>query len=510
MSRSAPGLVLHADVELRPGPGPVRYLDVRAVNLLGDDSVGGVVLTLHDATDRRNAAEELSRQAFHDSLTGLANRALFRDRLQQALLRSARSGLDPAVLFLDLDGFKKVNDSMGHEAGDALLAILSARIEQSVRSQDTVARLGGDEFAILIEESDSPVDDAITAADRVISAVSQPAPIGDREIVLSASIGIDIGGLLVDASAVLRNADIAMYRAKGAGKGRWVLFDSTMRAVALERLELEIDLARALDAGQFRLEYQPVLSLETGVVAGFEALLRWDHPTYGSMPPGSFIPIAEETGQIVAIGAWALREACRQSAEWRRSTPERVVRMGVNVSGVQVAHPALVGHVADALRDSGWGAEDLVLEMTESVLVADPVGSARRLQELRGLGVQIAIDDFGTGYSSLSYLRQFSVDILKIDQSFVNSISEQDGLPALIRGRIDLGRTLDLDVVAEGIELADQLHILREAQCPFGQGFLFARPLRPEAAFALLDGTATVGGVDGLDSRGGLTSAVVG
>ena len=310
-SLMAPGEVLVAELDLASDIGRVSCLDVRIVNRLADPDVEGIVLSLHDATGRRVAAEELRRRAFLDSLTGLANRALFQDRLEQALRRSGRSSLDPAVIFLDLDGFKKVNDSMGHEVGDAVLVALGERIRRAVRPEDTVARLGGDEFAVLVEGSREPVADAIAAARRVLSALSAPVQVGGREWSLAASMGIDVGTPSVDASTVLRNADIAMYRAKAAGKGRWVVFDPTMRAVALERLELEIDLDVALEREEFRLLYQPVIDLGSDAVVGFEALIRWQHPTYGSMPPGASCRSPRTPGRSSpsAAGRWRRRVA---------------------------------------------------------------------------------------------------------------------------------------------------------------------------------------------------------
>ncbi|HEX2577713.1 MAG TPA: EAL domain-containing protein [Aquihabitans sp.] len=493
-----PDEVHHLELALAGDDRTVRHLDGRAVNRIDDPAVGGVVITLHDATERRVAAEALRRQAFHDSLTGLANRALFRDRLEHALQRRARSGLDPAVIFLDVDGFKRVNDSMGHEAGDALLVTLAERISRSVRSDDTVARLGGDEFAILIEERVDAVAEAAAAADRIIASVSEPIDLGDRTISLSASLGIEVGDPLADASSVLRNADIAMYRAKAAGKGRWVVFDPSMRDHALEQVELEVALGSALERHELVLQYQPFVDLPSGTVTGFEALLRWEHPQHGTLLPEAFVPAAEETGLIVDIGAWVLHEACGTAGAWRRRHPERTdLTIAVNVSGVQLARPQIVDQVAEALVASGLDAHHLVLELTESVLVADPGRVARRLTDLRALGVRVALDDFGTGYSSLNHLRQFPVDILKIDRSFVGDISGDPDheLPALVRGLIDLGRTLDLEVVAEGIEEPGQLRRLRDGACRVGQGFLLARPLSALDAEQLLLGAALLGGL---------------
>ena len=494
---ATPGEVHLAEVALDAPRDEVRVLDARAVSLLGDPDVRGVVVTLHDATERKDAAEELTHQAFHDPLTGLANRALFRDRLDQALRRAVRSGLDPAVIFLDVDGFKKVNDSLGHEAGDALLVALTERVTHTVRPEDTVARLGGDEFAVLIEEAPDPLATAVATAEHILAALGLPLVLGGETVVLSASLGIEVGHPPADPSSVLRNADVAMYRAKSSASDGWVAFDPSMRAQAQQRLHLETDLAFALERGELRVVYQPVVELATGLITGFEALLRWDHPIDGPIAPDVFVPVAEDTGLIVPIGAWVLREACAAVMSWPvERHVDRPLRVGVNVSGVQIAHPDLADHVARALASSGMPAELLVLEITETALIGDPEAGAAHLAELRRMGIRFAIDDFGTGYSSLSYLRQFPVDILKIDRSFVAGISEQDGLPAILRGVLDLGRTLGLDIVAEGIEQADQLARLQEGRCRFGQGYLFARPLPSPAVAELLARTDTLGPAD--------------
>ena len=393
-------------------------------------------------------------------------------------------------MYLDIDGFKSVNDSLGHEAGDRVLREVASRLVAAVRTGDTVARLGGDEFAILVEESNHPLDEASTIADRVLQSFEAPVALDGQRIVLSASIGIVIGDSGSTSSSMLRDADIAMYRGKATGKARWTLYDPAMRAAAVERLELESDLYQALDDNQFRLVYQPIVELETERVVGFEALLRWHHPTRGVIVPDVFIPIAENNGSIVAIGAWVLAEACRTGAEWHRRHPDLHLSMAVNLSGRQIASADVVEHVRAALRQSGLPPASLVLELTETALVKDAVTASQRLRELRELSVKLAIDDFGTGYSSLSYLRQFPVDIIKIDRSFVESICDRDAVPAIVRGLLDLGKTLNLEIVAEGIELGVQRDSLRDEHCDFGQGFLFARPLSARDAGELLDSIA--------------------
>ena len=446
-----------------------------------------MVINLRDITDRKQAEQELSFNAFHDSLTGLANRALFNDRLEHALTRTARTGLDVAVVYLDLDGFKMINDTRGHEAGDRVLREVAARLTSVVRSSDTVSRLGGDEFAILIEGSPGVLDEAETLAERVLQSLTVPFIVDLQHVVLSASIGIALGDIACNASSMMRDADIAMYRAKTTGKAKWALYEPGMRTAALERLELDSDLHHAVDRAQLRLAYQPIVALESNKLVGFEALLRWDHPALGVVEPDAFIPLAESNGTIVEIGRWVLDEACQTAARWRHAYPAANLTMAVNLSARQIVTAELVEHVADALERSGLPPASLILELTEGVLVQDPNTAAQRLQELRTLGVRLAIDDFGTGYSSLSYLRQFPIDILKIDRSFTNTITDRSHPPAIVRGLLELAKTLEMETVAEGIELDVQLDSLRDQQCDYGQGFLFAKPLEDADAALLVD-----------------------
>lgn len=484
---SSPGKVFEIEVQVRHAEGHLIWLAIRMVNRLADPDVQGVVLNLHDVTDRKAVEDELSRQAFHDGLTGLANRVLFVDRVDHALRRSARSGLNPAVIYLDLDGFKYVNDSLGHGAGDQLLRAVGDRLVAALRPGDTVARLGGDEFAILIEESSRPEVEGVAVAERVVQALTIPIDLSERAMTVSTSIGIAIGDSDATALTMLRDADVAMYQAKTSGKARWVVFDGEMRSAAVERLELENDLIGALDAGQLRLVYQPVVDLETDAIVGFEALLRWDHPRLGLILPDRFIPIAEQTGLIIPIGRWVLETACKMAKSWQRQFPRVLpLTMAVNVSAKQLADPDFGRYVAESLARSGLSASSLVLEITESVLIEDPTSAAEHLHELHRLGLRLAIDDFGTGYSSLSYLRQFPIDILKIDRSFINTITRREEVPAIVRGLLDLGRTLELETVAEGIEADAQHEALRDEHCALGQGFLFARPLPPDEAELLL------------------------
>ncbi len=483
---SSPGVVLDGEICVRRPDDVEVWLSTRAVNLLDDPVVGGIVVNVHDVTGRKRAEDELVHQAFHDSLTGLANRALFRDRVAHSLSRRSRSGFDPAIIYLDLDGFKNINDGLGHEAGDRVLKEVADRLTAVVRSGDTVARLGGDEFAILVEESGHVYVEAEAIADRTLSAMAVPIALDDRTVTLSASLGIAHGDSLATASSLLRDADVAMYQAKTTGKARWVLYESAMRTTAVERLQLESDMARMVNDDQLMLVYQPVVELESNRIVGFEALVRWEHPVLGTVMPDQFIPIAEENGMIIAIGEWVLRAACRTAAGWRDRHPDALT-MAVNLSARQLAAPELLAQVQNALQEADLDPAALVLEMTETALVQDPTLAANKLQELRTLGVRLAIDDFGTGYSSLSYLRQFPIDILKIDRSFINMIVDREQVPAIVRGLLDLGRTLQLETVAEGIESGAQLAQLRDERCTLGQGFLFARPLRAEEAERLLD-----------------------
>jgi diguanylate cyclase (GGDEF)-like protein/PAS domain S-box-containing protein len=369
--RSTNGVVSTGEVRTAESDGSDRWFGVRATNLSDDPVIGGIVLNLRDITARKVAEEELSHSAFHDSLTGLANRALFHDRLEHALERTARSGLNVAVVYLDLDDFKTINDSRGHEAGDQVLGEVAVRLSRAVRTADTVSRLGGDEYAILTMESPRALDEAQTIAERVLQSLTEPFMIGAERVVLSASVGIAVGDNSCTASSMMRDVDVAMYKAKTTGKSKWALYEPSMRAAALDRLEMENDLRQAVDSHQLRLVYQPIVELRSNQVVGFEALLRWDHPTRGVVEPDTFIPIAESNGSIVAIGRWVLEEACRTAAEWHRTYPSTPVTMAVNLSARQIATRDIVDHVAAALEHSGFSAASLILEMTESVLVHD-------------------------------------------------------------------------------------------------------------------------------------------
>jgi diguanylate cyclase (GGDEF)-like protein/PAS domain S-box-containing protein len=470
--------------------GDRRQFEILMTNLLDEEHVGGIVLNARDVSERKAFEAQLTHQAFHDAVTGLANRALFAERVRHAIARSRREERGCAVLFLDLDDFKEINDSLGHAAGDEVLIEVARRLDSAVRGADTAARFGGDEFAVLLEDVETSQDAADTA-ERVLEALSLPLRAGHKELTLRCSLGISVQSAdrVAGADEMIRDADAAMYIAKRDGKGGYRLFEPEMHEGVLERLELRTDLQRAITAGQLELYYQPVVRLEDGGISGFEALLRWNHPERGMVPPDQFIPIAEETGLIVPIGRWVLREGCRHATRVLASMPGQTPSIAINLSLKQIHQSDIVADVRDALADSGLDPERLTLEITETVLMADTEHAVERLCELKELGVRLALDDFGTGYSSLSYLSKFPVDILKMDRSFLGKDASPEAAD-LAHAVIALGATLDLEVVAEGIELAEQWETLRDLGCDLGQGYLFSRPMDADATLAFLANSA--------------------
>jgi diguanylate cyclase (GGDEF)-like protein/PAS domain S-box-containing protein len=444
-----------------------------------------------DITGRKLAEKRLLHDAFHDSLTGLPNRALFLDRLGMVIAHSQRLGSHPySVLFLDLDRFKNVNDSLGHHVGDELLIAVARRLESLLRPGDTVARLGGDEFAILLNDVTDGTQ-ATRVAQRVNRELAQPFNLRGHEVFVTMSLGIALGSSCEyeRAEDVLRDADTAMYRAKAAGKDRSVLFDRNMHDRAVALLQVENDLRRALEREEFEVHYQPIVSLATGKLDAFEALLRWNHPVRGLLHPESFIAIAEDTGLIVPIGWWVLREACRQLAEWQALYPsDPPVPVSVNLSGKQFMQADLIKRLKKILRETDVRMGSLHLEMTESTIMDHGDAALAKLSQLRDLGVKLYIDDFGTGYSSLSYLHRLPMDALKIDRSFINYTGDGAGRPEIVHTIVTLARTLGMGVAAEGLETAEQVSRLRGLSCQYGQGYFFSKPMDRSAASGLLAG----------------------
>ncbi len=498
-ARSEPYAVRVLELPVRHYEGHPCHAEITITNLLGNPSVGGLVLNSRDISERKMLEDQLVHEAFHDSLTALANRALFKDRVEHTFERRSREGGGVAVLFLDLDGFKEVNDSLGHASGDVLLTQVGDRLRSCVWSGDTVARVGGDEFAVLLETAEEHV--AKRVAERITETLREPFSIEGQEIHVRASVGIAVSDPDVEgADQLLRNADLAMYRAKSAGEGSFELYDPDMHTAVVQRLQLGAALRQAVESGGLGLHYQPTFALSTGEIVGVEALVRWQQLGVGPIPPSQFIPLAEDSGLVRQIGGWVLREACHQAVAWQERYPSRnQLYVSVNISGRQLKHDEIIDEVAEALSASGLPPGCLVLEITESVLMEHTEENLLVLERLRGMGVRLAIDDFGTGYSSLSYLHRFPVDMLKIDRSFVDHLKGTSEDAELVRTIVRLGQSLRMVTVGEGVEDHAQFLTLKRIGCDLAQGFYFARPLPPERFEELL-------GEGDLDSGSNVTS----
>jgi len=451
--------------------GSVRHYEASWTNQIHQTGVGGIVINARDITERKGLETQLAHEAFHDPLTGLANRALLRDRTTHALRRASRTRRPAALIFMDLDEFKAANDSLGHAAGDRLLAVVGRRLRSMLRDGDTIARLGGDEFAVLLD--DASRTQAMRVAESLRAALVPGIEFEGRELFVTASIGVAVADTFDESpDNLIRNADVAMYVAKALGKNRIELFEDSMLERTIERLDLGSDLAHAVEREELFLEYQPILDLRSGRVVGAEALVRWNHPKRGRLDPGSFIDVAERTGRILDLGRWVVRNACREAASWPKDTT-----VSINVSARQMHDPGLVDEVRAALQTTGLAPERLILEITESVAMGEGEEITARMRALKDLGVLIAIDDFGTGYSSLASLQRMPVDVLKIDRSFVEDLASRPERQVLVGLILEMARALNLKAVAEGIETPAQRALLFELDCQFGQGFLFAKPV---------------------------------
>jgi diguanylate cyclase (GGDEF)-like protein/PAS domain S-box-containing protein len=478
--------------------GRTVVLEVRWSDLRHDLTVGGLVLTLRDVTEQHELEEELKYRAFHDSLTGLPNRSLFAREAADALETARAVGRTAGVLFVDLDDFKMVNDTMGHGVGDELLVEVAARLAASVRQSDTAARLGGDEFALLIDDAAGP-DDVDAFAERIVAAFTEPFTLSEAKVLATATVGVATSADSGDVDELLRHADLALYAAKSAGKRRWRHYQPVLTSGMLRRREIQAALEDAVKSSAFTLVYQPIVTLASGEIAGFESLIRWPHPRWGMMLPGQFISLAEETGLIVPLGAWVLRQALADMVRWRRDLPPPAAaepgaappepegpHVSVNVSARQFRDPGFVDSVRQALQESALPPSALLLELTESLVLGGNEQIRADLNELREIGVKLAIDDFGTGYSSLSYLIDLPIDVLKIDKMFVTGIASSWRRHALVEGIVRLARTLEVEVIAEGIETETERELLAGMGCQFGQGYLLSVPVGADEASGML------------------------
>jgi diguanylate cyclase (GGDEF)-like protein/PAS domain S-box-containing protein len=492
---SAGGLSPGYLLQIQRLDGRAAVIEVRGSDLRDDENVDGLVLTLRDVTEQHQLAEELTYRAFHDALTGLPNRTLFGREAASALASARTSGRVAGVLFVDLDDFKIVNDTMGHGVGDELLAAVAVRLEATIRATDTAARLGGDEFALLIDDA-ADAEAVDTFAERIVAAFTEPFTLSESKVITSATVGVATSADSDDVDELLRHADLALYSAKSAGKRRWRHYDDSLTSGMMQRREVQAALEDAVKNSAFALVYQPIVVLDSGEIAGFEALLRWPRPGRRMVMPGEFIPVAEETGLIVPIGDWVLRRALSDMAHWRRglsaATPDKPgtwadsPHISVNVSARQFFDPGFVSGVRRALRLSGLPPSALLLEITESLLLGGNERIRADLAELKETGVRLAIDDFGTGYSSLAYLLDLPIDVLKIDKTFVTGIGSQQRRHALVEGIIKLSRPLQVEVIAEGIETETERELLAAMGCQFGQGYLLSVPVDAAAAEAML------------------------
>ena len=490
----------HPDVEamlelkMPDASGDWRDYEATMTNLVHQAAVGGIVINARDVTDRKSLENELRHQAFHDPLTNLPNRALFMEALSDALALTQRTGGRTAVMFIDLDRFKIVNDSLGHNVGDELLIALGERLMSTAPESALVARFGGDEFTLLLPEVDS--QETLTAlAHHLLGELRGPVKLMGHNTIVTASIGISMSGERARTPReLIRSADIALSHAKEQGRSRYVMFDETLDKYSVDRLRLESELREAVDRDQLRLHYQPEIDLPSGEIVGFEALVRWNHPSRGLVPPAEFITLAEETGEIISIGKWVLREACRQAALWRDSLFfDRPFTMAVNLSANEFLEPGLAWEVLRVLRETGLDPSALRIEITESVLLDDSAVTGEIFLELKRIGVELAIDDFGTGYSSLSYLRQLPADVLKIDRSFVSDVDHDEREASIVRAVVRVAEALGMRVVAEGIEREEQARFLAGIGCESGQGYYFARPEEADVTAAFVRDHTAIG-----------------